>query len=276
MKKLFLLLAFLLAGFNEAFINPSFSKSISGDTIKPLTKVDKEFLIVAHIVKDQEGNAGITPFEISSVLAQVNTLFTPIGMSFTLCQTDYIDNFQYDSLNGIGPSVQNLKVDYMKEVAAQYNIERRINMYFMSEFINAYKPYCGFAGDYIVIKKGCNTQIVVAHEFGHYFGLLHTFAGNGTELADGSNCNDAGDKVCDTPADPFNESSPDSYYDKSSCQFIYRGRDANNQFYSPDLGNIMSYYTSCVCPKFSHGQLEKMARYYNKLIINTPEEYLPW
>lgn len=262
MKKLFLLLAFLLAGFNEAFISPSFSKSIAGDTIKPLTKVNKEFLVVAHIVRKQDGTAGITPGAISSVLDQVNTLFAPIGMSFTLCQTDYIDNFQYDSLNGIGSSVQTLIVDYMDEVSAQYNIERRINMYFMSEFINAYAPYCGFAGDYIVIKKGCNTQTVVAHEFGHYFSLLHTFEGHGNELADGSNCDKAGDFVCDTPADPFSESAPDAYYDKSSCQFIFRGRDGHNQFYDPDLGNIMSYYTSCVCPKFTHGQLERMAQFY--------------
>lgn len=232
----------------------------------PLTKVNKEFLVVAHIVKDQKGNAGITPGAISDVLDQVNILFAPIGMKFTLCQADYIDNFQYDSLNGIGPSVHNLIIDYMDEVAVQYNIERRINMYFMSEFINAYAPYCGFAGNYIVIKKGCNTQTVVAHEFGHYFNLLHTFEGNGTELVDGSNCHKAGDEVCDTPADPYREESPNDYYDGSSCEFIYTGKDAKNQFYSPDLGNIMSYYTSCVCPKFTHGQLERMAQYYLKSI----------
>ena len=44
------------------------------------------------------------------------------------------------------------------------------------------------------------------HEMGHFFGLLHTHGYSNTvktdEFVDGSNCNEAGDYFCDTPADP--------------------------------------------------------------------------
>ncbi len=44
----------------------------------------------------------------------------------------------------------------------------------------------------------------IAHEMGHYFGLLHTHeTANGTELVNGTNCGTAGDLLCDTPADGF-------------------------------------------------------------------------
>ncbi len=286
MKKLIVLLAFLVAGLSELLINPSYGQPFRGDPIKPLPQVNKEFLVVAHIVRNGIGEPGITSTDISSVLNQVNTAFAPIGVSFKLCQVDFINNFQYDSLNGIGPSVNSLIVDYMKEVFVQYNIERRINMYFMTEFINAYKPYCGFASGGgltstsknrgIVIKKGCNDAITVGHEFGHFLSLPHTFEGHGTELVDGSNCDTAGDQVCDTPADPYEEGAADNYYNSETCTFKFNGKDANGQFYDPDLGNIMSYYGSCVCLKFSNGQLKKMADYYLDYIKSNPGVSIAW
>ncbi|WP_028978817.1 M43 family zinc metalloprotease [Sporocytophaga myxococcoides] len=286
MKKLIVLLAFLVAGLSEVLINPSFCQPFRGDAIKPLPQVNKEFLVVAHIVLSKNGAAGLSQLEISSVLNQVNTAFAPIGVSFKLCQVDYINNFQYDSLNGVGPSVNNLSVDYMKEVFVQYNIERRINMYFMTEFINAYKPYCGFASGGgltstskrrgIVIKKGCNDPITVGHEFGHFLSLEHTFEGNGDENVDGSNCSTSGDHVCDTPADPFRETAPELYYNKDACYFTYKGKDANGQYYDPDLGNIMSYYGACVCLKFTNGQLKKMADYYLDYIKTNPSISIAW
>ena len=42
---------------------------------------------------------------------------------------------------------------------------------------------------------------VLAHELGHNIGLFHTHE-SPKEFVDGSNCIQAGDRVCDTNADP--------------------------------------------------------------------------
>lgn len=73
---------------------------------------------------------------------------------------------------------------------------------------------CGYAylsgpNDRVIMDNDCgdNTS-TLAHELGHYFSLLHTHStSNGDELVDGSNCLNAGDLFCDTPADPRLSSS---------------------------------------------------------------------
>ena len=101
---------------------------------------------------------------------------------------------------------------------------------------------------------------------GHFFGLPHTFErDNGLELADGSNCETAGDGICDTPADPYEVDEPMSkWIDSLECRFIYKGKDANGDYYSPDLANYMSYYGSpCSCSRFTDGQYKAMVDNYN-------------
>tara|TARA_R110001592_G_scaffold119491_5_gene322650 strand:- start:2429 stop:2758 length:330 start_codon:yes stop_codon:yes gene_type:complete len=100
---------------------------------------------------------------------------------------------------------------------------------------------------------------------GHYFGLPHTWAGAnapGSELADGSNCTTAGDQICDTPADPFIEGTEGEDYVDDDCRFIDMQQDANGDYYTPDIGNIMSYYPDrCKCG-FSHDQFWVMVNTY--------------
>ena len=91
---------------------------------------------------------------------------------------------------------------------------------------------------------------------GHYFDLLHTFEGNGSELVNGDNCEVAGDGICDTPADPFVPNDEMADY-MSGCTFINGKVDINGEFYRPDVGNIMSYYP-CSCG-FTTGQYIRMA-----------------
>ncbi|MCU0429728.1 MAG: M43 family zinc metalloprotease [Cytophagaceae bacterium] len=226
----------------------------------PLPQLNKEFQVIAHIVYDKDSNEATSPLMVTAVLNNVNSFFAPIGVSFRVCEIRSIYNFQYyDTI--VDARVQ--------EMVNQNFANNRINIY----YLNSYKAPVGgkcyntVAGTgFIVIVD--NSPTTVAHELGHYFSLDHTFgtqAGTTAELVNASNCSTTGDRICDTPADPYTQSQGEgTFVDvNANCNFIYAGRDANGHYYNPDVGNIMSYYVSCNdCPHFTHGQLLKMANYY--------------
>ena len=239
---------------------------IEADSIRPLTKVNKEFLIVAHIMMSHDSVPVVTTAEINNTIASVNTIFLPIGVSFKVCEFRYIYNYQYDTIR----TSNGVRGHYEEELAAKYSVQNRLNMFFGSAVKVDTSSYCGFASlggvtshnPYVGAWIGCVTASTIAHELGHYFSLQHTFANHGTELVNGSNCSTAGDNICDTPADPFIDGVALTNYISPSCVFISEEKDANGDYYDPDVSNIMSYYTPCRCLKFSHDQYETMAEYY--------------
>jgi hypothetical protein len=249
------LILFLI--FNNVKITHAFTNA---DSIKPLVKVNKEFLIVAHIVLDSLKNPNVTEAAINNVITQVNTVFKPIGVSFKICVFTYIQNFNYNDL--VSGKVNKNELDPL------YRLTHKINMYFVE---NPDPVACGYASlggiaEYgnVVIGKGCISVQVISHELGHFFGLKHTFDNAIPELVNGSNCKTAGDGFCDTPADPFVLGDVASnYIDLSTCKFTSELKDANGQYYNPDVSNIMSYYGRCICLTFSVEQYNSMANYYN-------------
>ncbi len=250
------------------FLISSIQLSFHSQTINRLPCIDKEFNVVVHIFKDSLGNSDISETVINMNFDSLNVDFSPICASFNICEFVYHSNFQYDTL----------LTDYeWGEVKNLYNREKRINVYYVNEILFLMpKEVCGFAtlsgigmlyDSGIAIKKfdccGPDSK-TLSHEFGHYFGLMHTWEADlGAELADGSNCSTSGDFICDTPADPFIEGDdPNDYVDPNTCQFYSLKKDANNQFYNPLVGNIMSYYQDqCNCG-FTYQQYLKMANTY--------------
>ena len=230
----------------------------------PVPCVDKTFTIVAHIVRDSFGMANVEEQDILDALESADSMFNPICVNFEICEFRYIDNFQYDFIDG----------NDWEEMQVQFHVARRINMFFVDDFETNDVNACGFAGlgqivnlesDGIVVKKNeCMTARTIAHELGHYFGLMHTFEGSGDELVNGSNCETAGDLICDTPSDPYIINDPiESYIDVGEgCRFINERLDANGQYYSPHVGNVMSYYPEeCGCG-FTSEQFRLMANTY--------------
>jgi hypothetical protein len=216
-------------------------------------------------VMDVDSVPATDPVMVAAVLGGVNTYFQPIGASFELCEVRYIYNFQYKDT---------LSDEYRSEMTNQNFADGRINIYYFSSFKNpgvGGKCYGSVAVGEGSIGIASHTVSVVAHELGHYFSLIHTFgsstapgATKSTELVDGSNCTTTGDMVCDTPADPYIDgNSPDLYINRNdNCNYINYERDANNQYYVPDVGNIMSYYQCNNCLHFTTGQLRRMAEFY--------------
>jgi len=224
--------------------------------------IGKKFTIVVHIVKDTAGQPNILEQDILNAIDVVNQDFSPICVSFEVCEFRYIDNFQYDNLH---------QDDEFPEILIKYHEENRINMFMVEATnINASFATLGGIGDLqsggIVILKASGGR-VYSHEMGHYFGLPHTFEGSG-ELVDGSNCSTAGDLICDTPADPYIDGTDGEDYVDADCKFIDMQQDANGDYYTPDVGNIMSYYPGrCKCG-FTYDQFQIMANTY---LVSNPK-----
>ncbi len=133
--------------------------------------------------------------------------------------------------------------------------------------------YYDFNQDLIVLKKTVPANsdqlpFVLGHELGHFFSLPHTFNGwdaqpwDGTpvssttspggelnELADGSNCADAGDMICDTPAD-YNLG-----FGWDGCRDYDGGcADPSGALLDPDESNFMGYFIGCEEYLFSEEQ----------------------
>jgi len=111
--------------------------------------------------------------------------------------------------------------------------------------------YIGGKNVIFMSYAGFINKSTLSHEIGHKLGLLHTHA-FGDELADGSNCDIAGDRICDTPADPILTGKVDH------CDYIGNDVDFNGDVYYPDVNNIMSYSLSNCRNSFTYEQINVM------------------
>ena len=147
--------------------------------------------------------------------------------------------------------------------------------------------YYSPSNDWIVIKKSeiNGNSATAPHEIGHYFSLPHPFLGwdctswteaefgNPTnittapcspvpvELADGSNCNTAGDMICDTPAD-YNL----GFSDGNDCNYTGNCMDPNGNLLDPMENNFMSYFNGCADYEFTPDQKALIAADLNSRI----------
>ena len=278
MKRLlpaFLALGFILTSFS------SFGQIRNYTTQQaPLPCLNKEFSVVLHTVVDSFGMTNIEQANIDAAFADLNAAFEPICASFTICEERTIKNFQYDQLDSL---------EQWEEILISEHQPNRINVFLVFNTILGQESPAEEAG--LATQNGIQsleTGGIVAHKrdidagsktlthlFGHYFGLIHTFEGNGAELVDGSNCTTEGDLICDTPADNFvpNTGGPfDGGYLNPDPNIMCRYIDAsdlddNDEPYRPDVGNFMSYYFDITVPVdcrcgFSYEQYNLMAKNY--------------
>jgi hypothetical protein len=224
--------------------------------------VNKTLSVSIHILKDSLGQTNINYSDITAAFDTLNSKFSPICLKFKICNVDSISNFQWDSLDVNDDN--GLKEE--QQLITNHHIDSTINVYFVAAFNNlplatGFASFPGGCDNIFILKDNVN-DMTISHEFGHFFGLLHTFGdGNSQELVDASNCSTQGDFLCDTEADPSADlpSQPPSV--NNYCELANPLHDANNQFYMPPTDNIMSYYGDCRC-KFTNQQYAIMAYEY--------------
>ena len=109
----------------------------------------------------------------------------------------------------------------------------------------------------VMSKFDLADQKIVAHEFGHFFGLYHTFESYqfGKDNFKTEDCDKVGDRICDTPPDPGDIF--EVYVNYSNCEMV-GFKDENGNEFKPLIENYMSYYKPCYLREYSFtmGQID--------------------
>lgn len=231
-----------------------------------------------HIISNSSGVGGVKISAVLGLHCRLNQEYAEHGVQFFIR-----DEFNFfSSTNAYENPGDN---------TAALNFQR--DAYAMNIFIgqNANPPGGGSIGvtlgyynpgsDWIVMKKSevGYTQSTLPHEAGHFFSLPHPFQGwdctfwtewlednpdscaptvapcssIAVEKADGSNCNTAGDFICDTPAD-YN-----CGFGWSNCSNYTGGAcDSDGEVINPMENNHMGYFQGCDDYEFTMGQEEQI------------------
>lgn len=187
-----------------------------------------------HLMRESDGNSTLTLQQIQTELDSVNFYYQNAGLIFIEClEAEMIDD---DNSYNFESSI------HQSDMLNNHFTQNVLNLYFANTVSLSSSPVCGYSWfpggpDAAFISGVCATNgSTLAHEIGHYMGLMHTHGGSSGELVDGSNCSQQGDLICDTPADPGLSGLVDN-----ACMYTGTALDANNQPYQPDVTNIMSY-----------------------------------
>jgi len=274
---------FLAAGLALLFSSLKTSAQDIHHRNEDLPCVNKNFNIIAHVAVDTSNTPLYTAAEIDSILVKVSEYFSPICMSFSSCDYHVLEN---DYSLGWLRDEPILKSDQIDELKSRFSLRRRINLFFVDYITTEHCGESTFQGIYTLLDANAFIEVdcwdgpaeQVSHHIGHLMGLSNTYSFSDIELVDGSNCQTAGDRLCDTPADPYSqeyisaedaqlladEEITDSYFN-FRCEFIYEIKDPNGDYYQPDMGNMMSAYP-CKCG-FSREQYLLMVENYLKSTI---------
>ncbi len=230
-----------------------YSKSdFSARTEQAIVEIPLKF----HVVRQSNGEGGISASALNNALVKLNTFYENADIRF----------FQYQDINYIdNDDLYDFDASEERRVAVPNDERRVINVYFFNSMTSSGSNLCGYtyfppSADRVMMVNGCTTSgNTFAHEIGHYFTLFHTHGKTNTgttdELVDGSNCQNRGDNICDTPADPNLSGNVNS-----SCQYTGSNRDSNGATFSPMVSNIMSYAPPQCRTLFTNGQYDRIRR----------------
>ena len=219
--------------------------------------IDREFSVLVHVLRDKSLIPVITNAAITNAIGALNNAWKPICIQFKHCETRYVDNYNFMSWNA----------DSMElEFKSLYFEPRVINVIVVDNIIvpggiSGYASLAGIADrkQPIIVLTSSGGNLVWIHEFGHYFGLEHTFKAPWGK-ANMSDCSTADDGLCDTPPDP-NTSSASPNPLLVGCTYVGNQMDPNGAYYNPLVENYMSYYGGCR-KSFTHQQYERMVKTY--------------
>lgn len=202
-----------------------------------------------HVIRNDNGQTSIPAYYPTSMLEKLNEDYAPYKISFKSLGTGYVDNTAFSD-DGAGIYAGNVE-----QLFATNHHANAIDIY-IAEKADWLGKANGIPSTDLVVHKDYALTSVVSHEMGHCLSLYHTHELMfGQELPDGSNCETAGDLICDTPADPNLEKYRKDL--NSNCELSYTIVEQGVSYY-PDTKNLMSYTAPDCMQHISNGQVERM------------------
>jgi hypothetical protein len=202
--------------------------------------------IFVHVVNENDGTGGPAWADVYTELGELENDFAPHSICFALAGTDEINNSYYTT---------NFNSTKGEQLALVNPHSQAIDIYILPDYTG--HPGSSYSIPNIYLTMGAQKfgDHTMSHEMGHCLGLYHCHETVfGSELVDGSNCSTAGDKICDTPAEPNLSGLVDA-----SCTYQGAGLvDANLDPYTPNTHNIMSYTVHSCRDHFTSGQQTRM------------------
>ncbi len=211
-------------------------------------------------VQEDTSRASVPLEKLDIVIENLNKAYTKASISFYVDRVEIIES--KIRLEELSRNNFNLYDKFSKE----HDLEDKITVYVLEhekEFCNVKenRVSCSRTGGFshilsertnnvVVSKFDLEDLKVVAHEFGHFFGLFHTFEERlfGKDTFNIKLCNSTGDKICDTNPDPGTVF--EIYINYSTCEM--KGlKDENGNEYKPIIENYMSYYKPCYLKEYS-------------------------
>ncbi len=248
------------------------------EKVKPQKNLRKgttyEIYLKPKVIHDSKGSVTISSQQVFDLVNKLNQDFLPINIQF-IVEGNSIAHIEDEQF-------YNLKTENDGDLRSKHDSNEGINLYFVNSIVrpdlsqlNGYSslPNLSQGSNNVVLSYSNSSpsgfallkEKVITHEFGHYFGLLHTYQDSNHEDVSkrelvtrgvGANCNTTGDMLCDTPADPFDR-IPSIFSLSCNEKLPTEIADFNGENYLPPLDNYMSYHDKCGF-KFTSMQFQKM------------------
>lgn len=239
-----------------------------------------------HLVGENDGSGRIEINRVLDQLCTLNETFEEFELQFYL--KDGINEVNNSGIFGtVSTGRESLDMQFERDRQA-------VNVWILDDatpsnttldgrVLGYYEPSL----DWVVVDKDFvnGEGFTLIHELGHYFSLLHPFHGWGdegappydetyegkpapiyapdpnfsrdrilTENADGSNCEVAGDMICDTPAEYLYFTA----LDNTRCRYDKPMLDPKGDLITPDASLIMGYFLEGCVNRFTAEQVALM------------------
>ena len=234
-----------------------------------------------NIFRNNDQTGGLSLQEMNDGMSKVNKTFLKAGkgIQFYLAgeKPNYADDSTFATFLSEAKDANGKTTE--ERANAKFLVKNAINLYSAGRVTAGKKELGGFAyfpradnGSNLIVMSNSvfnDKDNTLTHEFGHYFGLPHTFdRTNSEDISERelvtrlktetkgrkpANCDTGGDMICDTPSDPYD-------FKPKVVNCVYADttiKDANGDLYNPMTNNIMDYYF-CTSVVLTPGQFNVM------------------